>query len=297
MDWSSSQSKLATTSKDNDLKIWRVDVGKIESRAKGIAQINLVSYSELIKWCPFSLPSKSNGEDSLIAHTRSTGQRIQIMDTRSKDYSVRAVNLNDVSGVNLTARSIDFNSDGLMMVLANTNNLLDTRNGGRKMDSYIKVYDLRHEKVELISSPQIELASDAKFTPDGQYIMALGSDGKFSETEQSGSIRTSREGSRNSRLVQICCKGQTRNVIGEFQHPGIQHWDSVLESSSTTDRTYTVTTVLKRISSERGEQAHKARSNYYDIILAKYEMNTLTDQDWVKENYVKMPLLKVERDF
>ena len=44
MDWSSSQSKLATTSKDNDLKIWRVDVGKVESRAKGIAQINLVRF-------------------------------------------------------------------------------------------------------------------------------------------------------------------------------------------------------------------------------------------------------------
>ena len=161
----------------------------------------------MIKWCPFSLPSKSNGEDSLIAHTRSTGQRIQIMDTRSKDYSVRAVNLNDVSGINLTARSIDFNSDGLMMVLANTNNLLDRST--RKMDSYIKVYDLRHEKVELISSPQIELASDAKFTPDGQYIMALGSDGKFNENEHnSGGIRTSRDGSRNSRLIQICCKGQ-----------------------------------------------------------------------------------------
>ena len=74
-------------------------------------------------------------------------------------------------------------------------------------------------------------------------------------------------------------KGQTRNIIGEFQHPGVQHWDSVLENSSATERTYTVTTVLKRISSERGEQAHKARSNYYDIVLAKYEMNTLTDQD------------------
>ena len=140
IDWSPAKSvpKLAATSKDNDLKIWRLEIGKVESKVKPLNKINLVSYSEIIKWCPFSLPSKSNAEDSLIAHTRSTGQRIQIMDIRSKDFSVRAVNLNE-TGVTVNARSIDFNRDGLMMVLAHTSTQVSSV---RRLDSYIKVSQL-----------------------------------------------------------------------------------------------------------------------------------------------------------
>ena len=53
IDWSHSDSpKLASTSMDTDLKIWKLETGKVESEysIKPSNRVNLVSYSQLIKW-------------------------------------------------------------------------------------------------------------------------------------------------------------------------------------------------------------------------------------------------------
>ena len=265
IDWSRSCSegvKLASTSKDNDLKIWRLDVEKMETKVRPIKPINLVSHSELIRWCP-SLSWVANSEDQLIAYTRQNGARVQIMDIRDRKDSVKGVNLLDRSEGTVSARALDFVNDPLMMVLANSAPTKNPLMGGGT--SHIKIFDLRKEDRPVIDL-NVDLASDAKFTPDGQFIMALTGEKMFEGGTTTG--RTSRDGSRNSRLIQICRNDPSnRNVIRE---PGaaIQHWDSNLVSGS--DKIYSVTTVSKRVSLERGE---RASSSYYDILLNHYELS------------------------
>ena len=134
IDWSNSDSpKLASTSMDSDLKIWKLETGKLESEysIKSYGRVNLVSYSQLIKWA----------NDHEIATTVDGGMRIQIMDTKlKKQSSVAGYNLTTGrSGPSGQTKAIDFNNDNHMMVLVN----YPGSTNYNTPSSVIKVFDRR----------------------------------------------------------------------------------------------------------------------------------------------------------
>ena len=273
IDWSISENpKLASTSMDSDLKIWRFEQGGIKTNHKIMfhKNFNLVGYSQLVKWLPTRVKDKGDGE--LIATTMANGSRVQIWDLRApKKPPIQAFSLTEKGYSNYQARAIDFDfEDRYMMVLANSSN----SNPEHSSRSIIKVFDRR-----LVGSDKefftkdIPYSTDAKFSPDGKFIFTVSGDRSSERTVSGGSnqsgvgsTRISRDASRTLKIIKIKNdpddQGTWNDNIREYGS-SIQHWEC--RNGSKNDKSYFMTTVIKKETNIEINQKNKT----FDFILNK----------------------------